>query len=220
MPSHIPPSLTFYPAKVQLPKFASPVMSMSAQPLSIFKPLPLPLPSTLEPNPMLNVALLPNPWPNPSTLAESLSQSSMSHKFESTSAVSTIDHVLLNPSRSSLELCNTIPVPSALLEVLNTPMPSHPTLQEQMLRVTLSQVMSIHLSLAACPMPSLEVSNVPVLLSSTLQEQTLRVMPHDVMHIVTSTTANAQLVLPSSSFIYQSFASVPQPIFNQLKFEV
>ncbi|KAN0130286.1 hypothetical protein V8E53_011909 [Lactarius tabidus] len=89
-------------------------------------------------------------------------------------------------------------------------MPSHPTLQEQTLRVTPSQVMSIHSTLAARPTPSLEVSNAPVSLSSTSQEQTLGVTPHDVTHAVTSTTANTQLVLPSSSFTDLSQAS-PSP---------
>ncbi|KAN0133849.1 hypothetical protein V8E53_008344 [Lactarius tabidus] len=212
MPSHVPPSITSSPANVQLPELASPLILTSALPLPIFEPSPSL--STLEPDPLLVVTLLPDPWPDQSPLSESLSQSSMSRKFESTPAVSTIDHVLLNPSRSSSESCNTIPVPSAPLEVSNTPMPSHPTLQEQTLRVTPSQVMSIHSSLAARPTPSLEVSNAPVSLSSTSQEQTLGVTRHDVTHAVTSTTANAQLlaqlVLPSSSFTDLSQAS-PSP---------
>ncbi|KAN0133117.1 hypothetical protein V8E53_009147 [Lactarius tabidus] len=142
MPSHVPPSLTCSPAKVQLPELASPITSTSAQASSIFKPSPSTStsPSTLKPDPLLVVALLPDPWTDPSTLVESLSQPSVSRKFESIPAVPTIDHVLLNLSKtSSAESCDTIPSPSALLEVSNAPI-SHPTLQERTLRVTLNEV--------------------------------------------------------------------------------
>jgi hypothetical protein len=77
-----------FPAKVQLPegpKLASSLTLTSALPLTIFEPSPLL--STLEPDPLLVVMLLPNPWPDPSTLVESLSQPSMSHKFESTPGI-------------------------------------------------------------------------------------------------------------------------------------
>ncbi|KAN0135841.1 hypothetical protein V8E53_006293 [Lactarius tabidus] len=206
-----PISSTRFPTKVQLAEPASPITSTPpALPLSTFEASSLPSLSTLEPDPVLDIALLPDPWPDPSPLAESLSQSSMSHKFESTPAASTIDHVLLNPSRSSSESCNTIPVPSAPLEVSNTPMPSHPTLREQTLRVTPSEVVSMRLPLAARLTPLLEVSDAPVLPGSTSQEQTFEITPHDVMHAVTSTTANAQLVLPLSSFTDRSYAS-PSP---------
>jgi hypothetical protein len=203
-----PLSSTRFPTKVQLAESASPITSTPpALLLSTFEASSLPSLSTLEPDPVLDVALLPDPWPDPSPLAESLSQPSMSRKFESTPAASAIDHVLLNPSSSSSESCDTIPVPSAPLEVSNTPMPSHPTLREQTLRVTPSEVVSMRLPLAARLTPLLEVSDAPVLPGSTSQEQTFEVTPHDVMHTVTSTTANAQLVLPLSSFTDCWYAS-------------
>ncbi|KAN0131215.1 hypothetical protein V8E53_010919 [Lactarius tabidus] len=206
-----PISSTRFPTKVQLAEPASPITSTPpALPLSTFEASSLPSLSTLEPDPVLDVALLPDPWPDPSPLAESLSQPSMSRKFESAPAASAIDHVLLNPSSSSSESCDTIPVPYAPLEVSNTPMPSHPTLREQTLRVTPSEVVLMRLPLAARLTPLLEVSDAPVLPGSTSQEQTFEITPHDVMHAVTSTTANAQLVLPLSSFADRSYAS-PSP---------
>ncbi|KAN0139067.1 hypothetical protein V8E53_003069 [Lactarius tabidus] len=102
--------------------------------------------------------------------------------------------IALSPSESSAnsEFVSLVPVP---LDVSSARMTSH--WQEQTLRVTPSEVMSMRLPLAASP--PLEVSNAPVqvLPNSKSQEVTLGVTPHEVMPMVTSLPTSAKSSLHS-----------------------
>jgi hypothetical protein len=230
-----PLSPTCVPVEVQLPKLASLLTSTSSNTVDHSKITSVPKPEFTLMSPLSDPStrLPANRVPSPSTIdtPPAVYPSSkllpaplcfmplsweLACKPEST-PTSTFDIVPLCLSISTLKsLGESISLPAPFLEVLNAPVSPSSTLQEKMLEVTPSEVVSMRLPLAASPTLSLEVSNAPVSPNSTSQEQTLGVTLYGVTPEVTSTTllpanASARLVpLPSYHLpaFFHSFSTV------------